>query len=90
MLNFEHTLHESECLDFISSETHRLIDQLKVKKASSPDRIPNVAVNQSPNHILNHIIQILNSALKLLIEYAPRYLDVILGHRLKWRQHVKH
>ena len=31
--NFEHTLHQSECLDFTSSETRRLIGQLKVNKS---------------------------------------------------------
>ena len=30
--NFEHPLHQSECLDFTSSETRRLIGQLKVNR----------------------------------------------------------
>ena len=31
VLNFDHTLHQSECVDFTSSETRRLIGRLKAK-----------------------------------------------------------
>ena len=65
--NFEHTLHQSECLDFTSSETRRVIGELKVNKSAGPDRIPNAAIKELHNQILNHIIKIFNSALKCTI-----------------------